>query len=241
MKFKFTVAAVALAFAVQAPAAVLFSDSFQTDLSQWSPSTSGVINSTSGGSALSFGTTTGGGDLRGLNTYASTGGHFHISFDYLGTCGQGQGHSCGGFLGFDNPAETWLAGSGRTAPPIRSARPAAGRQPKNYWFPARHTSWVASRGRYGNTTFRRSARRVTPLLFAHYESPNPENRRIYDRYTQESATADRSFGLTNHASVIFRKVLPIQPILRQGHLLWGALASARTFSCFARVGLISVE
>ena len=120
MKFKFTVAAVALAFAVQAPAAVLFSDSFQTDLSQWSPSTSGVINSTSGGYALSFGTTTGGGDLRGLNTYASTGGHFHISFDYLGTCGQGQGHSCGGFLGFDNPAETWLAGSGPygTAHPI---------------------------------------------------------------------------------------------------------------------------
>lgn len=46
--------------------------------------------------------TRGGGDLFSASTYSQTGGNFHLSFEYLGTCNQGQ--SCGGYLGFNNGA-----------------------------------------------------------------------------------------------------------------------------------------
>lgn len=115
MKHLLLIAAVMAAFTTQASAAVLFADDFQTDLSQWGSNASGVIVAApGGGNALSFTTTRGGGDLFGASGFAATGGNFHISFDYLGTCG---GSSCGGFLGFNNPAETWLAGSGNYPTP----------------------------------------------------------------------------------------------------------------------------
>ena len=111
MTFKLLATTVALAVAAQAPAAVLFADNFQTDLSQWNAGSSGVIVAApGGGNALAFTNTIGGGDLFSASSIASPSGTYHISFEYLGTCTQGA--SCGGFLGFNNPGETWLSGSG---------------------------------------------------------------------------------------------------------------------------------
>lgn len=121
MKFSSLTAIVvaSLGLASQASSAILFADNFQTNLSQFSSNTSGVIVAApvGGGNALSFTQTIGGGDIFTANTFSSPTGNFHISFEYLGTCGAS---SCGGFLGFNNPAETWLAGSGNypTAHPI---------------------------------------------------------------------------------------------------------------------------
>ena len=106
-------AGIALAFSLSAPAsaAILFADPFQTDLSQWNPGSSAVIvTAPGGGNALAFTATKGGGDLFAATSLSSSNaGLFHLSFDYLGTCGTGK--NCGGFIGFDKPAETWLAGN----------------------------------------------------------------------------------------------------------------------------------
>ncbi len=108
--------AILLAFvmtlATHASAAVLFSEDFQTDLTQWGPNNSGVIVEVSGGGdALAFTQTIGGGDIFSASSFTAAGENFHISVQYLGTCGNGA--SCGGFLGFNNAdGETWLEGSG---------------------------------------------------------------------------------------------------------------------------------
>ena len=119
MKLNSILFAAGLALASQSSAAVLFSDNFQTNLAQWAPNTSGVIVAApGGGNALAFTQTIGGGDIFTANSISSANGQFHISFEYLGTCAQGQ--SCGGFLGFNNASgETWLAGSG----PYASSNP----------------------------------------------------------------------------------------------------------------------
>ena len=107
-----TATVAALGTTGQAQAATLFADDFSTDLSQWAPSSGGAIGvAPGGGNALHFTRTIGGGDLFSAASFTSTNaGLFHLSFDYLGTCGMGQ--SCGGFIGFNNPGETWLTGSG---------------------------------------------------------------------------------------------------------------------------------
>lgn len=112
MKRKTILLLTGLAIASQASAAVLFSDNFQTNLSQWGANHSGVIvTAPGGGKALAFTDTIGGGDIFAASTISSLSGNYHISFEYLGKCGQGE--SCGGFLGFNNAAgETWLSGSG---------------------------------------------------------------------------------------------------------------------------------
>lgn len=106
-------AGIAIAFSLSTPvsATKLFADPFQTDLTQWSPGSNGVITTApGGGNALAFTQTRGGGDLFAAVSLASpNAGLFHLSFDYLGTCAAGL--SCGGFIGFNNPGETWLAGT----------------------------------------------------------------------------------------------------------------------------------
>ncbi len=111
MKLKLLATAVALAAGTQASAAVLFADDFQTNLSQWSAGSGVITAAPGGGNALAFTQNIGGGDIFALTPITSATHNFHISFQYLGTCGEGQ--SCGGFLGFNNASgETWLSGSG---------------------------------------------------------------------------------------------------------------------------------
>jgi hypothetical protein len=100
-----------------ASATVLFSDSLQGSLSQWGTNHSGVIIAdplVSGGHALAFTASMGGGDIFTLNSFTSTtAGKFVLSYDYLGI---GAG---GGYVGFNNPNETWLAGDGSYATPFK--------------------------------------------------------------------------------------------------------------------------
>lgn len=106
-------AGIALAASLHTPvsATTLFADPFQTNLSQWNVGSNGVIVAApGGGNALAFTATKGGGDLFAATRISSANaGLFHLSFDYLGTCAAGQ--HCGGFIGFNNPGETWLAGN----------------------------------------------------------------------------------------------------------------------------------
>lgn len=95
-------------------AATLFADNFQGDLSQWGTNYSGVIAIDpliSGGHALAFTAGGSGGDIFSLNSFtSSTGGQFNLSYDYLGlNTNSGTG---GGYVGINNPGETWLSGDG---------------------------------------------------------------------------------------------------------------------------------
>lgn len=101
-------------------AATLMSDDFQGDLSQWQAGGSAVIVAdplVSGGKALAFNAGAGGGDLFSAQSYASsTGGHFTLSYDYLGI------DAGGGYVGVDvsngNATwEMWLAGDGSYGAP----------------------------------------------------------------------------------------------------------------------------
>ena len=119
MKIKVLGAIIGAALASQAQAVVVFSDTFGTDLSQWNGGSSGaIVAAPGGGNALAFSHNGSGGDLFAANPISSPSGVFHISFEYLGTCGQGT--SCGGFIGFNSASgETWLSGDG----PYPSSQP----------------------------------------------------------------------------------------------------------------------
>src|SRR5262245_59483677 len=102
---------VALALSAPANAGILFSDDFQTDLSQWSPNHSGVIvaNPLGAGNALSFTDTYAGGDIFSTSQSFSGPGHtYTLSYDYRGTCG---GPSCGGYVGIAPGGNFTIAGS----------------------------------------------------------------------------------------------------------------------------------
>ncbi len=113
MNYKHLAAGLLLALGMvgAASADTLFSDSFQGDLSQWNSNTGGVIVAdplVSGGSALAFARSIGGGDLfAGATVTSSTSDTFILSYDYLGI---GAG---GGYVGINRDGgETWLAGDG---------------------------------------------------------------------------------------------------------------------------------
>jgi len=108
---------IALGLGTPANAAVLFSDDFQTNLSQWTTNQSGQIVAapTGGGNALHFNNLGSGGDIFSTLIAFSGAGTYHLKFDYLGTCETG---GCGGYVGLHpgsstttNPAsgDAWLA------------------------------------------------------------------------------------------------------------------------------------
>jgi hypothetical protein len=81
-----------------AHAAVLFSDNFQTNLSQWQTPGTGVIAAApvGGGNALKFNALGSGGDLFSFPIAGTGAGTYALSFQYLGTCARG---GCGGYVG----------------------------------------------------------------------------------------------------------------------------------------------
>jgi hypothetical protein len=88
-----------LAAVAPASATVLFSDSFQTSLSQWNnPNPSGkIVAAPGGGNALTFSVLQGGSNLLTTkSTFTSSTGSFTIAFDIDANCGHTSG--CGAFL-----------------------------------------------------------------------------------------------------------------------------------------------
>lgn len=88
-----------LAAIVPASAAVLFSENFQTSLSQWTnPITAGeIVTAPGGGNALTFSSLQGGSNLLTTNSaFTSSTGSFTIAFDIYANCGHTSG--CGAFL-----------------------------------------------------------------------------------------------------------------------------------------------
>ncbi len=102
------IVAVGTVFAAIAPAraTVLFSDSLQTNLSNWAnPAGAGVIVAApGGGNALTFDILQGGSSLlTTLSTFTSSTGSFNLTFDIYANCGHTSG--CGAFL---NAAGNWI-------------------------------------------------------------------------------------------------------------------------------------
>lgn len=98
-----------------AQAALLFSDSFQGTLAQWTTVGSGVIVTdplNGGNSVLSFTSLRSGGDIFSPSISAPA-GTYRLSFDVLGTCGAS---GCGAAIGVDAPNEQWLADDSGSAP-----------------------------------------------------------------------------------------------------------------------------
>jgi len=77
-------------------ATVLFQDTFQTDLSQWTTNYGEIAVAPDGSNALTFSNPTAYGDLLSNNVFNSSTGSFTLSFDVLGNCGATSG--CGGFV-----------------------------------------------------------------------------------------------------------------------------------------------
>jgi hypothetical protein len=94
---KAAIALAALSIAPQASATVVFADSFQGDLSQWSTRSGLIATAPTGGKALTFAGPTAGGDAFTLSSFVSGSGTFTLSFDVLGNCGHTS--QCGGFVG----------------------------------------------------------------------------------------------------------------------------------------------
>jgi hypothetical protein len=100
-----------LSFAPAAHSSVLFSDSFQNDLSQWTAGGGVISAAPDGHNALSFNRTWGNGDIFTNNSFSSSKGSFTLSFDLMGNCGATSG--CGAFVGafgsisYYDPA-TWI-------------------------------------------------------------------------------------------------------------------------------------
>ncbi len=97
--------------ATVANATILFSDSLQFNLNNWGPSygytgTAAIVSAPGGGSALSFGGTTGGGDIQTLGSFSSGTGSFTLTFDFLGACGHTS--NCGGFVSIGPAPGGWL-------------------------------------------------------------------------------------------------------------------------------------
>jgi len=102
-------------------AATLFSDDFESDLSQWSDvffnqdSAQIVVDPlNSSNNVLNFSKPGFGGDLTSASGYTSFGNSFILSFDYLGTCGN-PNPGCGGFAGVGSTANGgatfWVSGT----------------------------------------------------------------------------------------------------------------------------------
>jgi hypothetical protein len=102
--------AVVLGLIAPANAAVLFSDDFQTNLSQWTTNHSGAIVAApvGGGNALHFNNLDSGGDIFSTLIAFSGVGTYHLKFDYLGTCQTG---GCGGYIGLHPGGSTTTAPS----------------------------------------------------------------------------------------------------------------------------------
>ena len=102
MKTILLVGAFLLGMTSMADATVLFSDSLQTDLSQWQPLPAGnsgsaaIASAPGGGNALTFGHWWAGGDIFTQNTFTSATGSFTLTFDFLGNCGHTS--QCGAFV-----------------------------------------------------------------------------------------------------------------------------------------------
>ena len=100
----------------------LFSEDFESNLSQWTgkynSSHSGIIVNDPLGNdqALSFNSRKSGGDIFTLNSFSSPLQTFQLSFDYLGLAKQwSQPNDLGGFVGYrttsSGDADSWLAGT----------------------------------------------------------------------------------------------------------------------------------
>lgn len=102
-----------------ASAYTLTQDDFETGLNGWTGKnngwTGGVIVDdplNTGNNVLSFSRTVGGGDIFSIDTFNEPDGDYILSFDYLGTCGDGD---CGGYVGISTgypDSHRWLAGTG---------------------------------------------------------------------------------------------------------------------------------
>jgi hypothetical protein len=95
-----------------ARASLLFSDTFQGTLSQWStPGSSAIVSNPliSGSKALAFTHLGSGGDLLSSVIAGTSAGTFTIGYYYLGACGFTSG--CGGFVGIQQTSggEHWLS------------------------------------------------------------------------------------------------------------------------------------
>ncbi|MFK5893468.1 MAG: hypothetical protein QM504_09640 [Pseudomonadota bacterium] len=110
-----------LLFGSNVSAATLFTDDFESDLSQWSDVffnqdsaqiVADPLNASN--NVLNFSKTGFGGDLTSALGYSSAGNSFILSFDYLGTCGNPE-PGCGGFAGVGSTANGgatfWVSGS----------------------------------------------------------------------------------------------------------------------------------
>ena len=86
---------------------ILFFEDFESNLNKWKSNTSGVITNdpVQGDKALSFTQLVCGGDIFSQYIYNPS-QEYILSFDYLGTCSNGN---CGGFIGFE--PGLWLAGT----------------------------------------------------------------------------------------------------------------------------------
>ncbi|MBU3023269.1 PEP-CTERM sorting domain-containing protein [Aestuariibacter sp. A3R04] len=100
----------ALIISTRLIAAPIFSEDFESDLSQWPINGSGQIVAdilSAGNNVLRFNSLGSGGDAFTATNLAA--GTYYLSLDMLGTCQSGV---CGGFAGVNSPGEQWLIGDG---------------------------------------------------------------------------------------------------------------------------------
>ncbi len=115
---KIIMLAVTLLCTTSVSATVLFSESFETDLSLWVGKDGGshqgaiVSDPLQSDNALTFTGLNSGGDIFTSSTFfSSSTGNYTLSYDYLGTCST---NDCGGFVGFSYGlpgSHVWLAGT----------------------------------------------------------------------------------------------------------------------------------
>jgi hypothetical protein len=122
MKILNTALVLSAALASSASATTLFSEDFEGNLSQWSPSTyyagasaSIVADPVGSDAAVHFGVLNSGGDIVSTAALTSGNGQYILSFEYLGTPGHGGvAGNLGGFIAFAYGfpgSHTWLAGT----------------------------------------------------------------------------------------------------------------------------------
>jgi hypothetical protein len=111
MKLKNIVPAVALIAGIlgasAAHATVLFQDSFQGTLNQWTNNVNGVITTApDGGKALTLKGYAGGSDMTTINMFTSTTGTFTVSFDFMTTTGHTS--QSGAFVFASGSSNGWI-------------------------------------------------------------------------------------------------------------------------------------
>ncbi len=122
MKIFNTALVLSAAFAGAASATTLFSENFEGNLAQWSPSTyyagaSAVIvaDPVEADKAVHFGVLNSGGDIIATTGQTSASGQYILSFQYLGLPGHGGNPGdLGGFIGYAYGfpgSHVWLAGT----------------------------------------------------------------------------------------------------------------------------------